>query len=167
MYTQQDVLTSAYTDRQRGVDIFSPPSSLISAALITNYLRQHYSLVCVDRPFKALYRKCIIQSLINIRGQNLINLSCVAELPPARSNLNHLLKVKYSVSEFNEFKPRLKSSKNLFQLSAGLNLEKFNTILSGTNHGIFEPRLKLFKFARISFTNSNLSRRGGRQIKYS
>ena len=35
------------------------------------------------------------------------------------------------MSESNEFKPRLKSPKNLFQLSAGLNLEKFNTILSG------------------------------------
>ena len=41
---------------------------------------------------------------------------------------------KKSVSEFNEFKPRLKSPKNRFQLSAGLNLEKFYTILSGTNH---------------------------------
>ena len=39
-----------------------------------------------------------------------------------------------SVSEFNEFEPRLKSAKNRFQLSAGLNLEKLNTILSGTNH---------------------------------
>ena len=38
------------------------------------------------------------------------------------------------VSEFNEFKPRLKSHQNRFELSAGLNLEKFNTILSGTNH---------------------------------
>ena len=38
------------------------------------------------------------------------------------------------VSEFNEFKPRLKSLKNQFQLSASLNLEKLNTILSGTNH---------------------------------
>ena len=41
---------------------------------------------------------------------------------------------KSSVSEFNEFKPRLKSPKNRFQMSAGLNLEKFNTILSETNH---------------------------------
>ena len=32
-----------------------------------------------------------------------------------------------SVSEFNEFEPRLKSAKNRFQLSAGLNLEKLNT----------------------------------------
>ena len=39
-----------------------------------------------------------------------------------------------SVSEFNEFQPSLKSAKNRFQLSAGLNFEKFNTILSGTNH---------------------------------
>ena len=41
---------------------------------------------------------------------------------------------KGTVSEFNEFKPRLKSAKNRFQLSAGLNLEKLNTILRGTNH---------------------------------
>ena len=39
-----------------------------------------------------------------------------------------------SEAEFNEFKPRLKSPKNRFQLSAGLYLEKLNTILSGTNH---------------------------------
>ena len=38
------------------------------------------------------------------------------------------------VSEFNEFEPRLKSTKNRFQLIADLNLEKFNEILSGTNH---------------------------------
>ena len=37
------------------------------------------------------------------------------------------------VSEFNEFKPRLKSPKSRFQFSAGLNLEKFNTILTETN----------------------------------
>ena len=40
----------------------------------------------------------------------------------------------FLVSEFKEFKPRLKYHKNQFQLSAGLNLEKINTILSGTNH---------------------------------
>ena len=37
-------------------------------------------------------------------------------------------------SEFNAFEPHLKSAKNRFQLSAGLNLEKSNTTLSGTNH---------------------------------
>ena len=42
--------------------------------------------------------------------------------------------IKETVSEFNEFEPRLKYAKNRFQLSAGLNFEKFNTILSGTNH---------------------------------
>ena len=36
----------------------------------------------------------------------------------------------HSVSEFNEFEPRLKSAKNQFQLSAGLNLEKFDTTLN-------------------------------------
>ena len=34
------------------------------------------------------------------------------------------------MSEFKEFKPRLKSPKNRFQLSAGLNLKKFNTIFA-------------------------------------
>ena len=37
-------------------------------------------------------------------------------------------------SEFYEFKPRLKSPKNQFQLSTGINLEKLNTNLSETNH---------------------------------
>ena len=39
-----------------------------------------------------------------------------------------------SESEFNELEPRLKSAKNRFQFSAGLNLETLNTILSETNH---------------------------------
>ena len=37
-------------------------------------------------------------------------------------------------SELNDFEPRLKSAKTRFQLSAGLNLETLNTILSGTSH---------------------------------
>ena len=36
--------------------------------------------------------------------------------------------------EFKEFEPRFKSAKIRFKLSAGLNLETFDTILSGTNH---------------------------------
>ena len=40
----------------------------------------------------------------------------------------------YPDMEFNEFKPRFKSAKTRFKLSAGLNLETFDTILSGTNH---------------------------------
>ena len=39
-----------------------------------------------------------------------------------------------TVSEFYEFEPWLKSAKNRFQLSAGLNLEKLNTIFIGTNN---------------------------------
>ena len=39
-----------------------------------------------------------------------------------------------NVSEFNEFEPRLKFAKNLFYLSADLNLETLNTILNETNH---------------------------------
>ena len=36
--------------------------------------------------------------------------------------------------EFKEFEPRFKYAKTRFKLSAGLNLETFDTILSGTNH---------------------------------
>jgi len=36
--------------------------------------------------------------------------------------------------EFKEFYPRFKSAKTRFKLSAGLNLETFDTNLSGTNH---------------------------------
>ena len=39
-----------------------------------------------------------------------------------------------SEMEFKEFEPRFKSAKPRFKLSAGLNLETFDTILSGTNH---------------------------------
>ena len=40
----------------------------------------------------------------------------------------------FDLGEFNEFEPCLKSPKDRFQLSAGLNFETLNTILSGTNH---------------------------------
>jgi len=40
----------------------------------------------------------------------------------------------FHMSEFNEFEPRLKSAKNRFQLSTGLNLETLNNIFSETNH---------------------------------
>ena len=39
-----------------------------------------------------------------------------------------------SEMEFKEFEPRFKSAKTQFKLSAGLNLQIFDTILSGTNH---------------------------------
>ena len=38
------------------------------------------------------------------------------------------------VAEFKEFEPLFKSVKIRFKLSAGLNLETFDTILSGANH---------------------------------
>ena len=49
-------------------------------------------------------------------------------------NFNVKRYVKTSEMEFKEFKPRFKSAKTRFKLSAGLNLETFDTILSGTNH---------------------------------
>ena len=39
-----------------------------------------------------------------------------------------------SEMEFKEFEPRFKSAKPRFELSAVINLETFDTILSGTNH---------------------------------
>ena len=56
--------------------------------------------------------------------------------------------IQRTVSKFNEFEPRLKSAKNRFQFSAGLNLEKFNTILI-VDTTKFNPRLK-FK-TRLKF----------------
>ena len=36
--------------------------------------------------------------------------------------------------EFKEFEPWFKSAKTRFKFSTGINLETFDTILSGTNH---------------------------------
>ena len=51
--------------------------------------------------------------------------------------------------EFKEFELRFKSAKTRIKLSAGLNLETFDTILSGNifkpRHK-FKPQLKFFKF---------------------
>ena len=45
-----------------------------------------------------------------------------------------LLEIKLSEMEFKEFEPRFKSAKTRIKLSAGLNLETFDTILSETGH---------------------------------
>ena len=47
---------------------------------------------------------------------------------------HNIVSVNRPVAEFKEFEPRFKSAKTRFNLSAGLNLETFDTILSGTNH---------------------------------
>ena len=69
----------------------------------------------------------ILRSELDVDGQITVNLACL------RIN-EYMQKSETSVSEFNKFEPRIKSVKNRFQLSAGLNLEKLNTNLSGTNH---------------------------------
>ena len=48
----------------------------------------------------------------------------------------HMKYQRFKLSEmsFKEFEPWSKSAKTRFKLSAGLNLETFDTILSGTNH---------------------------------
>ena len=57
-----------------------------------------------------------------------IKLSALGTLCPC------VLENTCTVSELDEFMPSLKSLKNRFHLSAGLNFEKLNTILSETNH---------------------------------
>ena len=42
-------------------------------------------------------------------------------------SLGDMVELNMTESEFNEFKPSLKSAKTRFQLSAGLNLETLNT----------------------------------------
>ena len=42
--------------------------------------------------------------------------------------------IKKPEMEFKEFEPRFKFAKTQFKLSAGLNLQTFDTISSGTNH---------------------------------
>ena len=56
-------------------------------------------------------------------------LFCVKHTYIKKSSIIEMSKetILRSVSEFNEFEPRLKSAKNRFQLSAGLNLEKLNS----------------------------------------
>ena len=51
-----------------------------------------------------------------------------------KSMKNFFLKIVQSEMEFKEFEPRFKSAKTRFKFSAGLNLETFDTILSGTKH---------------------------------
>jgi len=45
-----------------------------------------------------------------------------------------VFRIPFYMSKFKEFEPRFKSAKTRFKLSAGLNLETFDTILSETNH---------------------------------
>ena len=57
--------------------------------------------------------------------------------------------------EFKEFEPRFKSAKTRLKLSAGLNLQTFNTILSEPTiikpRLKFKPPLKFFKFGHSNF----------------
>ena len=57
-----------------------------------------------------------------------------AELHQKRFHTDLFILLCSHESEFNEFELRLKSFKNRFQLSTGLNIETLNTILSKTNH---------------------------------
>ena len=64
-----------------------------------------------------------------------------------------------SVSGFNEFKPRLKSPKNRFQLCDGLNLEKFNW-----NQPYLSPGLNLSRGSNS--LNSASDRTNNPSLKY-
>ena len=54
--------------------------------------------------------------------------------------------------EFKEFEPRFKSAKTRFKFSTGLNLETFDTILSGTNRPYLNRGLNLNR--RLNSLNS-------------
>jgi len=54
-------------------------------------------------------------------------------LKPENCRLIVICRLFYSL-QFNELETRLKSTKNRFQFSTGLNLKTLNTILNGTNH---------------------------------
>ena len=69
----------------------------------------------------------MINSLL-LREEILINIKVYVVAENAIMNNNK------PEMEFKEFEPRFKSAKTRFKLSAGLNLETFVTILSGTNH---------------------------------
>jgi len=63
----------------------------------------------------------VIYSLSTVLGRNLFSIA-------------NDCSVNLSEMEFKEFEPWFKSAKTRFKLSAALNLETFDTILSGTNH---------------------------------
>ena len=50
------------------------------------------------------------------------------------TSFNAIISFNKPEMEFKEFEPWFKSAKTRFKFSAGLNLETFDTILSGTNH---------------------------------
>ena len=79
-------------------------------------------------------KKCLCR-LLRISPTTLIrqrfNGYCSTDLARTRQAKVTIKTKNNTESEFNEFKPRLKFAKNLFQFSAGLILE---TIFSGTNH---------------------------------
>ena len=60
-------------------------------------------------------------------------LSCLTNKETPRQT-SKIYMYRSTEMEFKEFEPRFKSAKTRFKLSAGLNLETFDTILSGTNH---------------------------------
>jgi len=55
------------------------------------------------------------------------------QLPDCRNRYSTWTSIQPEM-EFKEFDSRFKSAKTRFKFSAGLNLETFDTILSGTNH---------------------------------
>ena len=66
----------------------------------------------------------------------MLNAACLGDIEISVFLVSTDLQIRpiRSVSEFTEFKPRLKPPKNRVQLSASLNFEKLITNLSGTNH---------------------------------
>ena len=81
----------------------------------------------------SVIRRVSSSSLIFFRDRNF----CIRKRWSTTFNLVILettFKCDNTEMEFKEIEPRFKSAKTRFKLSAGLNLEIFDTILSGTNH---------------------------------
>ena len=77
--------------------------------------------------------------LVDVAGSRLLNswnLYLAVSSSSCQQQLRslHTSQISGPEMEFKEFEPRFKSAKTRFRLSAGLNLETFDTLLSGTNH---------------------------------
>ena len=126
-----------------------------------------YCLYCCKRVSQKINNANIICKNLNCKTKELYTSFKVWSLSLQPDGIHFLYfkfihNAKYqrcttSVSKFNEFKLRLKSPRNRFQLSAGLNLEKFKTILSGTKHifrcfkfGLMLQNIKTNKFELVT-----------------
>ena len=91
-------------------------------------IRKTEMMMHMESPIKlGLYP---LKEIKNALSADLFHLSLYFKVTAKETWKKHFMS-NWTVSDFDQ---RLKSAKNRFQLSAGLNLEAINTILSRTNH---------------------------------